>query len=110
MKIAALNTRIIFQRSHLHVDNIGNHIYVWEDYFSCYATIGGETGKEIDSIGVVREDETLYFTVRWCSELAKVDSLNFQIILNQDIYGIKYINPLGFKRKALKFKAVLKKR
>lgn len=110
MKIAELNTRIMFQKNKPQIDNIGNHTIVWEDYFSCYATISGESGKENDEVGIVREDETLYFTVRWCSELAKIDSLRYRIILDRDVYGIEYINPLGFKRKALKFKVLLKKR
>ena len=45
MEIALLNQRITFQRNAILTDHIGNHTSSWNDEFSCYATVGGESGR-----------------------------------------------------------------
>ena len=45
MEIALLNQRITFQRNAVLTDHIGNHTGSWNDDFSCYATVGGESGR-----------------------------------------------------------------
>ena len=44
MNIAALRTRITFQKNTLEVDEYRNHGNTWEPWFSCYATVS-KTGK-----------------------------------------------------------------
>ena len=46
MKVSLLNEKIIFQKSVVAADAIGNRKNVWKDYYSCFATIGGEGGNE----------------------------------------------------------------
>ena len=46
MNVALLNVRITIQKNEAVVDNIGNHKNVWNDYYSCYATVSGEGGSE----------------------------------------------------------------
>lgn len=43
MNIALLNTRITIQQQTTTVDTIGNHINTWQDYYTCAATVSGET-------------------------------------------------------------------
>ena len=43
MNIALLNERIRIEKNSVEVDNIGNHKIVWSPYYSCYATISGES-------------------------------------------------------------------
>ena len=51
MQISLLNERITFQRNVILTDRIGNHMSSWNDEFSCYATVGGESGKETAVVG-----------------------------------------------------------
>ena len=46
MKVSLLNEKILFQRSAVVSDAIGNRKNTWEDYYSCFATIGGESRNE----------------------------------------------------------------
>ena len=46
MDIALLNVRIIFQKNETVVDRFGNHKNEWTDYYSCHATVSGESGSE----------------------------------------------------------------
>lgn len=110
MDIAALNVRITFQKNSPKTDRIGNHTVGWQDYFSCYATISSGTGGEKESAGTINETETTHFTVRWCSELADVEPTKYRIIFRNKMYDIQYVDPMGFKKNSLKFKAVLTKR
>lgn len=110
MDIAALNVRITIQKNTAKVDGVGNHTLVWEDYFSCYATVSNGSGSEKESSGVTNEIETLFFTVRFCSELSVVEPTGFRILFNNKIYNIEYVDPMGFKKNSLKFKTTLRKR
>lgn len=53
MDIALLNQKITIQKNTVVVDDIGNHISKWDDFYSCYATISGESPNESTSAGMV---------------------------------------------------------
>ena len=72
MDIGLLNLRIQIQKNAVISDAIGNRKNTWTDYFSCYATIGGESGTEIYRAGEILESTDLTFTVRYSSETAAV--------------------------------------
>ena len=46
MNIGLLNLRILIQKNSVISDAVGCRRKNWADYFSCYATIGGESGTE----------------------------------------------------------------
>ena len=84
MKIAAMRVRITFQKNAVIVDKYGNHKNGWADYFSCWATAGSNnavsgTGTGSESTGVViRSEESLSFTCRWCSEQDRLRGQDLQ--------------------------------
>ena len=102
MDIALLNTRIQIQKNGVAVDAIGNHTNTWEDYFSCAATVGNESGAETDTAGQTVESANCAFTVRWCSETAAVTPTGYRIVWNGELYNITYIDHMNNKRKSLK--------
>ena len=53
MDVALLNRKITVQKNTVVVDAIGNHINEWVDFYSCYATISGESPNESTSAGTV---------------------------------------------------------
>ena len=67
MDVALLNQRIVFQKNAVITDSIGNHKNSWIDYYSCAATIGGESGKETSVAGTTVENTDITFTVRFCA-------------------------------------------
>ncbi len=103
MDAALLNTRITFQKNDVIVDAIGNHKNGWADYYSCAATIGGESGSEGQSAGQTLEQVRCSFTVRWCSEAAAVTETGYRIMWNGELYNITSIDHQNNKRKSLKF-------
>lgn len=102
MNIAALRTRITFQKSTLTVDEYKNHRNTWEPYFSCYAT-ASKTGGSEQSDAVTTVTETIDFTVRACSELLAVRPDSFRIECRGNVYNILYVDPMAFKGNSLKF-------
>ena len=73
----ALNQRVTFQRQTVTVDDVGNHINTWSDYFSCWAcvsTISKLKVTEKDEAANTLEQERLDFTVRYCPQTAEVRS------------------------------------
>ena len=46
MEIDLLNVKVTFQKNSVVSDSIGNRKNVWEDYYTCHATVSGEGGQE----------------------------------------------------------------
>lgn len=102
MNVALLNTRIIIQKNAITSDKIGNHKNVWEDYFSCYATINGESGSEANRAGETLENHNMAVTIRYCSETAKIEPTTHRILFNGEIYNITSVDHMNYKHKSLK--------
>ena len=104
MDVAALNVRVTFQVNETVTDKYGNHKNTWTDYYSCYATISGENGKEQAVVGETVENTDMNVTVRYCSETAAITSTKHRIVFNDEIYDILAVDHLNFKKNALKFR------
>lgn len=70
MKIELLNVRIYLSKNTVTVDSIGNHKNEWEPYYTCYATVSAEGGKEMTDAGMDVDDSLNVFTIRWCRQSA----------------------------------------
>ena len=92
MKVALLNEKIQMQKTVIISDEIGNRKNIWEDFFSCFATISGEGGDEQLEVGQNLDKVNISFTVRWCNALADIDSTGFRILFRGDIYNILAID------------------
>ena len=100
MEIALLNERITFQRNVTITDRIGNHRNSWENDFSCFATVGGESGrsgKETAVAGTTVEDADCTFTVRWCGQTANVGTTSHRILFNNENLTVKETLPLSIE-------------
>ena len=107
MEISLLNQRITFQRNTILTDYIGNHTGSWNDEFSCFATVGGESGrngKETAVAGATVEDADCTFTVRWCVQTANVGTTSHRIIFKDEIYNIVAVDHMNYKKKCIKFR------
>lgn len=61
MKVSLLNEKILFQKSVVVLDAIGNRKNAWEDYYSCFATISGEGGNEKSEDGQTVDGASIAF-------------------------------------------------
>lgn len=104
MQIALLNVIITVQTRDVSVDDIGNHISVWNDYYKCHATVSGESGNESSADGVTQAGVSLDLTMRWCKKLADIKADNARVIFNGDVYNITSIDHMNYKKKAIKVK------
>lgn len=112
MDIAGLRVRITIQKNETVVDKYGNHKAAWTDYFTCWATAvtSGKSAEETQNAGTTQEADRLDITVRWCSEIAAVNSKQYRVLMGERIYNILGIDEMGFKHNSRKFHTILTER
>lgn len=104
MDVALLNRKITVQKNTVVTDAIGNHTNEWVDFYSCYATISGESPNESTSAGTVVDNTKADFTVRWCEAVSEITADGFRICYENEIYNILGIDHRSFKKKSIKLK------
>ena len=102
MKIELLNVRIFLSQNTVVVDKIGNHKNVWNPYYTCYATVSAEGGKDISNGVVTIDSSTIDFTIRYCQKAAAITSTGFRVEFNDELYDILSVDHMNFKRKSIK--------
>lgn len=102
MNIGLLNTSISITKNEVTVDAIGNHKNAWVLYYHCHATVSAEAGKENTDAGLVIDSSKIDFTIRWCKKAAAIDSTHYRVEFNGELYDIKAIDHMNFKRKCIK--------
>ena len=106
MNVSALRSKVVFQKNAAVTDKYGNHKNAWTDYYTCFATIGGEglaSSKEAEVAGVIVEDFSLTVTVRYCAKAAAINSTGYRVIFMGEIYDITNIDHMNFRKRSLKF-------
>ena len=104
MDVALLNRKITVQKNTVVTDAVGNHTNEWADFYSCYATISGESPNESTSAGTVVDNTKADFTVRWCEAVSEITADGFRICYENEIYNILGIDHRSFKKKSIKLK------
>ena len=106
MDIGLLNEKVTFQKNVVVADVIGNHNNVWEDFYTCHATIGGEgmaSSKEKEEARTIVEDVGMTVTIRYCKKASEIGSTTHRIIFKGEIYDITNVDHMNFRKKCLKF-------
>lgn len=106
MNVALLNEKVTFQENAVVVDEIGNHRNEWKDFYTCFATIGGEglaSSKEEEKAGTTVEDVAMTVSVRYCRKAAEIGSTTHRILFHGEIYDITNVDHMNYKKKSLKF-------
>ncbi len=104
MDIALLNVRITFQKNETAIDKYGNHKSEWRDYYSCHATVSGESGSETNVAANTLYDSDLAFTVRYCKKLSDADVTKLRVVFRDELYNITFIDHMNYKNECLKFR------
>ena len=106
-EIAQFNERLTFQKNVTTVDKYQNHINTWLDYFSCYTYASTYQYDREDGNTVIREDQTITFEVRYCSELKDLDSVHFRVMFHGNVYNIQNVDMMNYQRRNIKVRCVL---
>lgn len=106
MNIARLSEKITIQKQDVMIDRIGNHKNSYSDYFTCHATVSGESNREteVDDVGQTIDHEILSFTVRWNSKTQNLDSIHYRILFRGNTYNIETVDHLNYRNKAIKLR------
>ena len=106
MNVAALRSKVTFQKNETVTDKYGNHKNDWTDYYTCCATIGGEglaSSKEEQVAGTTVEEDSMTVTVRYCQKSAAITSTGFRVVFMGELYNIENIDHMNFRKRSLKF-------
>lgn len=104
MTISEMRERIIFQKNSAGKDKNGNHILTWVDFYSCAAYANNLSGSEYWAAAQVNAQTDMFFIVRYCSELADIDTEHYRIVFKGEIYNITFIDNIQYENKMLKIR------
>lgn len=88
------NQRIIIQKQESFTDEIGNNKTKLADFYKCWASVTGVSGREYWAAREQHEENTLSFKIRYCRKLTDIDKINYFIKYKNKIYDITDINNL----------------
>ncbi len=103
---ALLNEKVAFLKNTVKTDTVGNHTNEWDEYYTCFATIGGEglaSSKEEEVAGTIVEDVAMTVTVRYCAKTAAITPTGFRVVFMGELYNIENIDHMNFRKRSLKF-------
>ena len=108
----ALNQRIIFQRQTSSVDEIGNRLNTWSDYYTCWSAVSTSRLNTTEKTEAAQtlEQERLDFVVRYCPQTSEISSTEYRIVFKERVYDIDSMDNLDFGRKLVKFRTHLGRR
>ena len=102
MKVALLNRIITVQRHTAVKDEIGNHLNTWTAFYTCHATVSGETDTEAEEAGTTVDDTRADFTLRWCAASSVITPTEYRVVMDGQIYDILSVDHMNFKHKSVK--------
>lgn len=104
MDIALLNVKIAIEKNEVVVDEIGNRRNSWVSYYSCFATVGGEGGKETAVAGITVDDSDISFSIRYCKKASFINNIEYRVRFDGEIYNVLSVDHMNYKKKSLKLR------
>lgn len=108
-KIARFTERLIVQKNATVTDRYGNHTAGWIDYFSCYTYANTYQYDKENNGEVIREEQTINFEVRYCSELKCVDSIHYRVVFHGAVYNIISVDMMNYQYHTIRLRCKLEK-
>lgn len=102
MEVGTMRSRIAIQKATPSVDEVGNHINAWADFHSCFAAVNLVSGKEYAVAGQIQNGDTLQFVLRWCEKLRDLNTTQYRIVFQGDLYNIISVDEVLFRHESLK--------
>lgn len=110
MALGEWKDKIIIQKSVAGNDRAGNHVLAWQDYYTCHAYVNNLSGKEYWEAAQVNAQRDIYFIIRYCSEVAGMDTEHYRVLFRGQVYNITFIDNVRYQNRMLKLRASLVKR
>lgn len=104
MTISEMRERILFQKNSAGKDKNGNHTLSWVDFYSCAAYANNLSGSEYWAAAQVNAQTDMFFMVRYCSELADINTEHYRIVFKGETYNIIFIDNIQYENKMLKIR------
>ena len=104
MRISDPNRKIIFQNKNVEVDEIGNHKSVWTDYLSTSSYISFQGKGEEVFLGMEIDRSDISFTVRFQNRLKNINTSEYRILFEDEIYNIISTDFMNYKNRLIKFR------
>jgi SPP1 family predicted phage head-tail adaptor len=104
MRISDLNRKITFQNKDIEVDDMGNRRSIWADYLttSSYISFQGK-GEEV-FLGMEVDRSDISFTVRYQNRLKNINTSEYRILFEDEMYNIISIDFMNYKNRLIKFR------
>lgn len=104
---------ITFQKKSTIIDNEGNEVETWNDYYKCRAYVNGQYKISSETYGgdVRRENatDTILFAVRYCKKVTEINPYDYQIVFNNREYELKSLaDDVKYMHHEIRFRAVAK--
>ena len=103
--IELMRERITIQKSRTKTDKAGNHTVVWENHYQCFSYVNSLSGKEYWAAKQLNAQSELDFIIRYCSEVAALDSEHYRIRFRGDLYNITFVDNVQYKNKSVRIRA-----
>lgn len=104
MDITLLNVKITVEKNEVVVDEIGNRRNDWKTYYTCFATVSGEGGRENTAAGITVDDSDISFSLRYCKAASFINNTEYRIRFGGEIYNILSVDHMNYKKKSLKLR------
>lgn len=104
--IGDMRERILFQKNEVSMDGNGNHVAAWQDYYTCAAYANNLSGKEWQEAALHNAENQLYFVVRYCSEIAGLDTEHYRVMFRGEPYNIIFIDNVQYNNRTVKIRVV----
>lgn len=101
--IERMNERITIQQSTVTMDQYGNRVKSWADYFTCWAYASTFAKDEQPDV-TTTDQRGITFEVRFCSELTGLTSDQYRAIFHDEVYDIQSVDMMNWQRKTIKIK------
>lgn len=99
--VSNMRERILITRQVVQKDAIGNHKNVQEPFCSRWAYANRQSGGEEEAAGVVREEDSIYFVVRFDELTRQITSTGFQVEFHGKTYDITLVDNYKFRNESL---------
>lgn len=106
-RIGEWKERIVIQRSRAGTDKAGNHVLSWEDFYVCWAYVNNLSGKEYWEAAQVNAQKDVFFLIRYCSEVAGMDTEHYRIVFRGQVYNITFLDNVKYQNRIVKVRASL---
>lgn len=100
--------RIEIRKTEYTEDDVGNSIPADSRYYICRAYVNNLSGTEYWAAAQVQAEETVVFTVRYCSKIRDMNTLEYSVLWNGQYFNITSIDNVMNKDETVKIRGVRK--